>query len=94
MHMMIHFSFEEPAELFAGGGIRKSRIPMFYRRFANGAEAIRYAIEQQSAQTLAMTVVEVEDVRFDATDIRSLYFSDAYPLPRGVALAVASPPHV
>ncbi len=80
--MMQNFNFAEPAEIFVGGGRLTSRFPMFYRRFATGAEAIRYAIEIQSADKLVATVVEADDVRFAAAEIRSLYDCEAYPLSR------------
>jgi len=79
---MEHFDFKEPAELFVGGGRMSGRFPMFYRRFATGAEAIRYAIELQSSEKLMATVVEVDAARFDSAAIRCLYDCDAYPLPR------------
>ena len=79
---MEHFNFKQPADLFVGGGRLNRRSPMVYRRFSSAAEAIRYAIELQSADKLATTVVEAEDARFGAAEIRSLYDSADYPLPR------------
>jgi hypothetical protein len=55
---------------------------MTYRRFDSGAGAIRFAIEQLPSDMLFGTVLEVNEERFDATQIRSLYESQAYPLPR------------
>jgi hypothetical protein len=79
---MEHFNFNEPADVFVGEGRLGKRSRMAYRRFPSGAEAIRYAIELQSADKLAATVMEVEEVRFGAAEIRSLYESADYPLPR------------
>jgi len=79
---MEHFDFTEPAEIYVGGGRMSKRFPMLYRRFATGAEAIRYAIEEQSAEKLAATVLEVDEARFAAGEICSLYECEAYPLPR------------
>jgi hypothetical protein len=53
-----------------------------YRRFSSGAEAIRFTIEDLSSAELKGTVLEVNERRFDAIEIRGLYDSDAYPLER------------
>jgi len=91
---MKHFNFKEPAEISVGGARLSNRFPMFCRRFATGAGAIRYAIELQSAEKLVATVVEVDDARFDAAEIRSLYDCDAYPLPRRKASEASSASHI
>jgi len=75
------FDYDAPAELFPTRS-RKGNRPMGYRRFAKAAEAVRFAIEQQSADKLVATVVEADDLRFVAEEIRALYDSAAYPLPR------------
>ena len=82
MRVMEHFDFHEPADVFIGGGRLGKRSWVAHRRFPSGAEAIRFAIELQSADKLAATVVEVEEVRLGAAEIRSLYESADYPLPR------------
>ncbi len=79
---MEQFNFMDPADLFVGGSRILSRFSMSYRRFATGAEAVRYAIELQGAEKLVATVMEVDEARFDAAAIRRLYDCDAYPLPR------------
>ncbi len=79
---MQHFDFKEPAEVFVGGGRLTKRFPMVYRRFRRGEDAIRYAVEMQSAEKLAVTVVQVDEARFGADEIRSLYDSEDYPLSR------------
>jgi hypothetical protein len=53
-----------------------------YRRFDSGAEAIRFAIEELPSDVLFGTVLEVNEQRFDAAQIRKLYESKAYPLQR------------
>jgi len=55
---------------------------MTYHRFSTGAEAVRYAMEVLPAEVLFGTVMEVCDSRFGAAEIRRLYESPAYPLPR------------
>jgi hypothetical protein len=79
---MEHFDFDEPAEVYVGRRGYGKGAPLSYRRFSSGAEAVRYAIEQQSADKLSATVLEVEEVRFSAAEIRELYDSPDYPLPR------------
>jgi hypothetical protein len=74
---MDYFHYDAPAEVFAGRGRRGQRHAMTYRRFPTGAEAIQHVIEFQDAEMLAGTVVEV-----GADDIRDLYDSSDYPLPR------------
>ena len=51
---------------------------MTYHRFSNGAEAIRFAMEDLAAEALAGTVIEVSELRFDAAEIRALYESPEY----------------
>jgi hypothetical protein len=79
---MDQFSFEEPADLFVGSHHPRSRNPVKYLRFKSGAEAIRHAVEMQSEQQLAGTYVEVGDIRVGVDEIRALYESSRYPLPR------------
>ena len=79
---MTHFDFDAPADVFAGGSFGKRWRPLTFRRFQTGAEAIRYAVEGQSADKLIGTIVEVDDDRFGPEEIRSLYDSIDYPLPR------------
>ena len=82
MNQMEQFNYNEPADVFVGGNRFSKRNAMAYRRFPTGAEAIRFAIELQSADKLVATVVEIDEVRFGAAEIRSLYDSVDYPLPR------------
>jgi len=55
---------------------------MRYWRFAQAAEAIRYAIEQLPAKDLAGSSLDVNDTRYNAKQIRALYESEHYPLSR------------
>jgi hypothetical protein len=79
---MDHFHYDAPAEVFVGRGRHGQRLKMNYRRFLTGAEAIQHVIEVQPADMLAGTVVEVDEVRFNADAIRDLYERLDYPLPR------------
>jgi hypothetical protein len=77
---MSTFDYEASAGLFAAQG----RSGLRYRRFDRAAEAIRYAIEKLPAKELSGTSLEVNDERYNATQIRALYQSDRYPLTRKV----------
>jgi cold shock CspA family protein len=76
--LMFTFDYTASAELFATQG----RSGLRYRRFAQAAEAIRYAIEKLPPKVLSGTSLEVNDERYDATQIRALYDSQHYPLTR------------
>jgi hypothetical protein len=78
----IEFDFDAPAEIFSSAGHGAVRGPMQYRRFASGAQAIRYAIEELPAALLRGSIIQVDDDRFDARRIRELYDCPAYPLAR------------
>lgn len=58
------------------------RRPMTFRRFATGAEAIRYAMEVLDAESLGGAIVETDQARLGAGKIRELYDCSDYPLPR------------
>jgi len=79
---MNDFDYAAPAEVFACRSRGASPRPVTYRRFDSGAEAIRFAIEELPSDVLFGTVIEVNEERFEAADIRKLYDSGAYPLQR------------
>jgi hypothetical protein len=58
---------------------------MTYHRFPSTAEAVRYAVEVLSSETLFGTTMEVDGTRFDAREIRRLYEHADYPLQRSAA---------
>ncbi len=76
------FDFEAEAELFPIRSRASRRQPVGYRRFARAAEAIRYAIEEMPAEFLVGAYLEVNEERFDGTEIRGLYERADYPLER------------
>ena len=57
---MSNFDYDAPAELFPA----KVRRRIHYRRFDTAAEAIRFAIEELPAPSLAGAYMQVEDERF------------------------------
>ena len=76
------FDFNAPAEIFFARSMGSRKQPVTYHRFAAGSEAIRYAMEVLAADKLGGTVLESGDDRYDAKEIRRLYDSADYPLPR------------
>jgi len=76
------FDFRDTAELYTCVTRRGGRQAMVYRRFDTSAKAIRYSMEELSASRLSGTVLEVDGARYRHTEIRKLYDSSAYPLPR------------
>src|SRR6516164_2067597 len=79
---MRSFSFNTAAELFPAAIRKKKRAGFAYRRFGTAAEAVRFAIEELPADSLNGAYLQVEEARFDQSGIRSLYESEAFPLPR------------
>jgi hypothetical protein len=79
---MAECDYTAPAELFARKGRGSSTRPVAYHRFDSCAMAIRFAIEELPSDVLFGTVIEVNEERFDSSQIRELYDSDDYPLAR------------
>ena len=79
------FDYDTEAELFSAGSRKSRRQPLGYRRFARAADAIRFAIEEMPQSLLTGSYLEVDEVRFDSSEIRHLYDSAKYPLARRVA---------
>ena len=80
---MTKFNYDAAAELFPTR--RRLRRPFGYKRFAQAAEAIRFAIEDLPADCLAGAFLEVDEQRYGSDDIRRLYESANYPLARRAA---------
>lgn len=76
------FCYDIPAEVYATDGMGARKRPISYRRFATGAEAIRFAVEELPPLMQRGTVMEVGDDRYEFAEIRALYESDRYPLQR------------
>jgi len=56
--------------------------PIGYKRFKTVAAAIRFAIEQLPSYLLGGVSLEVGNHRYDARQVRELYYANAYPLKR------------
>ena len=78
----VTFDYGGPAELFMPKSKRGGRQPLGYRRFATAAEAIRFVVEEFTAARTVGAWLQAGDERFNADQIRLLYESRDYPLPR------------
>ena len=89
---MNSFDYDSEAELFTNATSKTRRRSFGYRRFARAADAVRFAVEELPAQSLAGSSLEVNERRFDARGIRLLYESAHYPLVRSDTRAAGEPP--
>ena len=76
------FNFNTSAELFPADILKKKRAGCSFRRFGTAADAVQFAMEQLPTDSLNGAYLQVEEARFDQNGIRSLYESEAFPLPR------------
>jgi hypothetical protein len=79
------FDYGNSAELFSLRPSRGRRRPLDYRRFASAAEALRFVVEDLPPQFFVGAYLQVEESRYQGAEIRRLYASSHYPLPRRVA---------
>lgn len=80
---MQQFNLSAPADFYYSGARRPHKV--IYRKFARGAEAIRYAMEDMPQADLRGVVVESDEVRLGPVEIEELYWSASYPLARKAA---------
>ena len=79
---MSHSNFDTPAELYSSRNHRAGRFSgLKYRRFETLAEAVKYAVEEIPTQ-LHFARIETGDSSFRAAEIKELYGSSDFPLPR------------
>jgi hypothetical protein len=77
------FDYNATAELFLSRS-RAAKSRPKYKRFDTAAEAVRFVIEGLPAAVLPGTYLLVEGERFGVEEIRYLYDSAGYPLPRDI----------
>ena len=80
--VMTAFDYNALAELYPARSWKGGAGRVTYKRFEAACEAVRFAIEELPPQALLGTYLEVEEERFDSRQIRRLYDSEDYPLPR------------
>ena len=82
---MTDFDYEMPGEFYSRKkqGMRPSSLT--YQRFGTVAEAIRFAMEDLPSAALGGCMLETNGERFGARELRELYASPRYPLPRPIA---------
>jgi hypothetical protein len=82
---MSEFNYKASAELFPTRRRIPRRQPLGYKRFAQAAQAIRFAMEDVAPELLVGACLEVDEQRYGSDDIRRLYESAEYPLARRAA---------
>ena len=78
------FDYTALAELYPTRSYKHRAGSIKYNEVA--AEAVRFAMEELSPEFLRGTYLEVEEQRFNGQQIRLLYESRDYPLPRKLPL--------
>lgn len=73
------FDYSADAELYPRRSGPGTRSKPGYRRFTTAAEAIAFAIETLPPELLNGAFLEVNEERFDAGQIRSLYDDPRFP---------------
>ena len=79
---MAEFDYKAAAELFPTRRRLPRRQSFGYKRFAQAAQAIRFAVEDLPPDLLIGAFLEVDEKRYNSDDIRRLYDSESYPLRR------------
>jgi hypothetical protein len=80
------FDYTLLGELYPTRRYKRRAGSVTYKRFEVAAEAVRFAMEELPPEFLAGTYLEVEEERFNGQQIRLLYESKDYPLPRKLSL--------
>lgn len=83
----MNFDYALAAELFVAKKRPTGRYTTGFHGFATAARALQYAVEELPPASLMASVLEVDEERFDHRQIRALYDSADYPLPRKLPAA-------
>ena len=75
------FDYHAPAELFPSKN-RWIRSRVLSMRFADAADAIRFATDKLPADVLLGSYLEVDEKSYDSRGIRRLYDHSEYPFSR------------
>jgi hypothetical protein len=86
------FDYTALAELYPTRSYKRRAGCVPYKRFEVAAEAVRFAVEELPSDVLLGTYLEVEEERFNGKQIRLLYESNDYPLPRKLPLVASKRP--
>jgi hypothetical protein len=76
------FDYRASADLYtkqSGMNVRRKTV---YRRFSSAADAIHFAVERLTPEMLENALLEVDEKRFTADQIRGLYDDTTFPLQR------------
>ena len=79
---MAEFDYYAAAELFPTRRRLPRRQSFGYKRFEQAAQAIQFAMEALPSDSLVGAFLEVDEQRYGSDEIRRLYESAEYPLPR------------
>ena len=85
------FDYTALAELYPTRSYKRRAGCVTYKRFEVAAEAVRFAVEELPSELLLGTYLEVDEERFNGKQIRLLYESTDYPLPRKLPSARGRP---
>ena len=85
------FDYTALAELYPTRRYKRRAGSVTYKRFEVAAEAVRFAMEELPSELLLGTYLEVEEERFNGQQIRLLYESNDYPLPRKPSATAKAP---
>ena len=71
--------YNAPAELYPGRHHSSPRVAR-YQRFPSLAEAVKFTVEELPSGLQGSSLIEANEIRYGGAAIRSLYFSEDYPL--------------
>jgi hypothetical protein len=82
---MTNFDYAVPGEFYSRKRSGRKPTGLTYQRFDLAAEAIRFAIEDLPSAAFTGCMLEASGERFGARELRALYESPRYPLPRPIS---------